>query len=71
MEEWRDVVGYEGLYKVSSLGKIQRQEFKQILPNGAVGIIEAHIVKSHIGTNGYLYIQLCKNNKVKRYSVHR
>ena len=24
MEEWRQVVGYEGLYEVSSLGRVRR-----------------------------------------------
>lgn len=71
MEEWRDIKGYEGIYKISNLGRIERQEFKQILPNGAVGIIKKHILKPMVGTNEYLYIQLCKNNHVKRYSVHR
>lgn len=71
MEKWQDIVGYEGLYKVSSLGRIERQEYKQILPNGAIGIIKRHYVKAHIGTNGYPYVGLCKGNKVRNYSVHR
>ena len=71
MEEWKDVVGYEGLYKVSSIGRIERQEYSQTLPNGSVGIIKKHYVKTYVGSNDYLYVQLCKNNKVKRYSVHR
>lgn len=71
MEEWKDIIGYEGLYKVSSCGRIERQEFKQVLPNGAIGIIKKHFIKPYIGSNGYLYVQLCKNNVVKKYSVHR
>ena len=71
MEEWKDIIGYEGIYKISNLGRVERQEFKQVLPNGAIGIIKKHYIKSHIGTNGYCYVGLCKNNKVKRMSIHR
>lgn len=70
-EIWKPVKGYEGVYSVSSFGRVRREEFSQILPNGAVGTIKSHIMKSIIGSNNYLYVVLCQNNKRKRYSVHR
>ena len=28
MEEWKDVVGYEGIYEISTLGNIREKEHK-------------------------------------------
>ena len=54
----KDVVGYEGLYGVTSCGKIwsyRRQKFLTPSDNG----------------NGYLYINLIKNGEYKRCRIHR
>lgn len=60
-EEWRDIIGYEGYYQVSSLGRIKR--------------LARHRTKSHIskqGTvRGYMHICLCKNNIKETKRVHR
>lgn len=57
-EEWRDVVGYEGCYQCSSLGRI-----KSIRSN--------KILKQIVRTDGYLGITLCKDSNPKRYLSHR
>ena len=58
-EEWRDVVGYEGLYQVSNLGRVKSLfRYKKILKG----------VKTN---TGYLRIALCKNGKMKLVSIHR
>lgn len=54
----KDVVGYEGLYAVTSCGKVwsyKRQKF----------------LKPKANSKGYLYVDLCKNGEVKRYYIHR
>ena len=56
MEKWRDVVGYEGLYEVSSLGRIKR--------NG-------RIKKPHVDHGGYLTVWLSKHSVQKCLKVHR
>lgn len=56
-EEWRDIKGYEGLYKVSNFGNILSRALKKIRPA---------LVKS-----GYLTVSLWKNNKGKTFTVHR
>ena len=56
MEEvWKPVVGYEGLYCVSSSGKIK----------GSRGVR-----KEQLTDKGYLRIHLSKNGKKKPYFVH-
>lgn len=56
-EEWRSVIGYEGLYEVSSCGQIKS------LRKGA--LLTPHKI------NGYYVIRLCKNGKMKNHKVHR
>lgn len=60
-EHWKAVVGYEGLYEVSNLGRVRR--FYQ---NGNVKIL-----KQHKTEKGYLQIQLYKNGKLKQHRIHR
>lgn len=54
----RDVKGYEGLYAVTSCGKIWSYRRKRFLKYG-------------VSTKGYLVVNLCKNGKVKQFFVHR
>lgn len=65
MEEiWKNIKGYEGLYQVSNFGRI-----KSLPRNGTVQVIK--ILNPCKDTYGYLRIKLSKNNKVKKYQVHR
>ena len=57
-EIWKDVVGYEGLYKISNTGRVKSVKRDKIL-------------KEQLNERGYLRVSLSKNNKQKIYSVHR
>lgn len=52
----KDIVGYEGLYKVSNLGYVK----------GKKGIL-----KPYINLRGYYSVCLVKHNKPKTYRLHR
>jgi hypothetical protein len=71
MEVWKDVVGYEGLYQVSNLGRVKSVErYKD--NNGTKQLVKERILKQ--GENkkgGYLKVDLWKNNKSKTLYVHR
>ena len=56
-EEWKPVVGYEGLYEVSNLGRIKSVKSKHI------------ILKPYM--HNYYTIKLSKNNKSKNYNIHQ
>ena len=56
MEEWRDIVGYEGLYKISNVGNVMNNK--------------GRILKLML-TNGYPTVNLYKNRKMRSLSVHR
>lgn len=69
-EMWEDIKGYEGIYKVSNLGKvksIERIAVKKYRNNRKVN--ERILKPSKI--KGYLYVKLYKNNKCKSISIHR
>ena len=50
--------GYEGLYKVSNLGRVKRTKTNRIL-------------KNRLSTQGYIMVTLCKKSKPFNASVHR
>ncbi|MBQ0088583.1 MAG: HNH endonuclease [Prevotellaceae bacterium] len=58
MIEWRDVVGYEGLYQVSNKGDVRNAVTHKIL-------------KQAIDKYGYCKVGLFKNKKQKEGKVHR
>lgn len=69
-EEWRDVIGYEGLYMVSSYGRIVFKE--RFHNNGNGGYIRPPKLLKLMKTKfGYLQARLWENNKEKKYYVHR
>lgn len=74
-EEWRDVVGYEGLYKVSSYGRIASisTEYSQIqFGEMCVRQHERKIISSYIPKKSpYFRVSLSRDGKKKSYLVHR
>lgn len=63
MEKWKSVVGYEGLYDVSNLGRIKS------LPKGQFRY--ERILKPYVNPkNGYCYVRLTKNHESKSKRVH-
>ena len=61
MEEiWKDVVGYEGYYQVSNLGRVR-------------SCFDGHIMNQYQGDTGYMYLRFgkCDYNKKKLQIVHR
>ena len=70
-EEWRDVVGYEGLYQVSSEGRVKSLERTFIDNSGRKRYVKERILKPGADRGGYLRIDLCASGKRKMFSVHR
>jgi hypothetical protein len=62
-EVWKDVIGYEGLYQVSNLGRVKS------LPRNGTANIEKILCPSNNG-NGYLHVMLSNKSK-KTFYIHR
>lgn len=73
MEEiWKDIVGFEGLYQVSNMGRVKSLERDWICGNhNSVRHLEEHIVEPEKMKKGYLRISLNKDGVRKRIMLHR
>lgn len=65
-EIWKDVVGYEGLYQVSNLGRVKR-----IKHTTKKLFFSERIVNQYVNMNGYMMAPLSKDGKDKHKAVHR
>ena len=64
MEEiWKDIVGYEGKYQVSNLGRVKSIVWKSVKKDTIFSIWK--------NRNGYCMVSLRKNGKKTGYLVHR
>ena len=70
-EEWRDVKGYEGLYQVSSEGRVKSLERKFIDKIGRERYVKECFLKPSADRGGYLRVGLCDGEKRKTFKVHR
>jgi hypothetical protein len=59
-EIWKDVVGYEGSYKVSNFGRIISCKYNEIRE-----------IKSYVNNKGYCNVDLYLNSERKHFLVHR
>lgn len=69
-EEWSDIAGYEGLYQVSNLGCVKGMA-RRIQRNGHVVAVPERTLNQTDNSNGYLRVNLSKDNHVKHAFVHR
>lgn len=69
-EIWKPVVGFEGLYEVSSKGVVKSIP-RMIIRNKGSYFSKGKILSPYKDENGYLYVSLCKNGKPKSFFVHR
>lgn len=69
IEEWRPVVGFEGLYSISSLGRV-RSEPRVVIRKGHSLTIHGRIRTAPLNRNGYPAIQLWRGNNNSHFEVH-
>jgi hypothetical protein len=76
MEIWKDIVGYEGLYQVSNMGRVKslaRYKRNGTKKNGEpmMYLLNEEIKVLQIDKAGYQNVYLWKDNKMKFVKVHR
>lgn len=69
LEEWRDIEGYESLYKVSNLGRVKRLCYRG--KNAEFDYGKPRVLRQKTTAKGYKSLQLCKNNEPIDFQVHR
>lgn len=70
MEIWKDIKGYEGLYQVSSEGRVKSLE-RKTQHRGRLITIKERLLKQSLDTKGYLMAHLYKNGIDNTLKVHR
>jgi hypothetical protein len=72
MEEiWKDVIGYEGHYKVSNLGNVKSIFRMAKHYKGGEKLIHEKQLKVGINKGGYFHVGLYKDGKSKTKKVHQ
>ena len=58
--DWRDIEGYEGLYRVSEWGDVM-----------SIGHDKKKLLKPYRTSKGYLAVHLWRNGESRNYRIHR
>ena len=71
-EEWRSVIGWEGIYEVSSEGRVRSLDRVSTLRDGREIFYPGRYLKPGVNNGGHLYVRLNRpgDKNVHRY-VHR
>lgn len=71
LEIWKDIRDYENLYKGSNWGRVKSLDRWVKSKSGSVRLCKGRILKPSTNKDGYLYVNLWKNGKGKKFLVHR
>ena len=71
LEEWKDILDYEGLYQVSNLGRVKGLKRTILRSNGIVYSAKEKIITVCKSTNNYSIVILNKNGISKTKQLHQ
>lgn len=69
-EEWRDVVGYEGLYRISNLGRVLSLDRIVKHSGGRTRYVRQRLLRHGMFSAGYPKAELAKEGSVDTISIH-
>lgn len=69
-EIWKPVIGFEGLYEVSSDGKIKSLQRKVPHKSSGTITVRERILKPGVRKSGHLYVNLLKDSHPRTKRVH-
>ena len=70
IEEWKDIVEYEGYYQVSNFGRVQSLDRYITRNDGVIYFKKGAIKKLKTNADGYSAVTLSKNGIDKTIAVH-
>lgn len=71
MEVWKDVLGYEGYYEVSDLGRVRSVERRIVRNDGISQVRKSKVLSQFKNKDGYMSVHLCSCGNDERIAVHR
>ena len=69
-EIWKPVVGYEGIYEVSNMGRVRSLERKVLHSHGSLRIQNPRVLKPGKAGRGYLFVGLYNAEGRKLKTIH-
>lgn len=70
-EIWKDIEGYEGIYKVSNTGFVKSMERKRGVCGGGFRVVKERLLKNSLNNTGYHRVNLRNRLIMKSRLVHR
>lgn len=70
-EIWKDIEGFEGIYKISNLGRVKSLARVVQRKNNSVFRMDEHLVRPCECANGYLSVTLYKDGQHYALKIHR
>lgn len=70
-EEWRAVVGWEGLYEVSSEGRVRSLDRLVTRKDGVIARYTGRVLRAGVNSSGRLTVRLSYEQHYQSFSVHR
>lgn len=71
MELWKSIDNYEGLYQVSTEGRVKSLARTIVRSDGQTKTIGEKLLKPSTAINGYQLVNLCRNGRQKTKKIHR
>ena len=71
VEFWRQIAGYEGIYEISTFGRIRSLPKYRKTKYNTKALYKGVVLKPILQQNGYVYANLHKSNKPKLFRIHR
>ncbi len=71
MEKWKDIKNYEGYYQISNFGQVRSLDRYITNSLGRKRKYNSRFCELRIRNNGYVYVELSKDNIAKKFNVHR
>ena len=70
VEQWKPVHGYEGIYEVSSHGRVRSVDRTVTHSDGRVRRLKSKVRSAPLNQHGYQVVNLCINGKCQTRYVH-
>jgi hypothetical protein len=71
VERWRDVVNYEGRYRVSDRGRVKSVAWTVRSSDGHVYQVRGRVLSPRANRRGHLHVGLSKDGARRMWAVHR
>lgn len=71
MEVWKDIIGYEGIYQISNIGRVRSMDREQNNKNGRTVRYKGKILKQTPNSRGYMRVPLKSTQDARQAFVHR